>query len=146
MTNDYRRLDFPQYAMALAVAASARSEDPYDRVGAVVLRADRTVAGTGYNGAPAGMTIDWSEKKAVRMAAIHAESNALRLTTPSQIIYGFLATTKSPCVDCLKLAAAYGLADIYYGEPAGPSHAKAFDAAEMLNINLHHIDLDEVCR
>ena len=50
-----KRLDWEEYALELARVASLRSEDPFMKVGACVLRNDNSVAGVGYNGAPPGI-------------------------------------------------------------------------------------------
>ncbi len=131
------RPTFPAYALLLARAAATRSEDPERKVGAVVLRADMTVAGVGYNGAPSKMTIDWNDPLAVDRAAIHAESNALRLTVPLDVRGGLLASTLSPCVDCLKLVAAYGITQVWYIEQAGESHWDNTIAAKLLGIEFN---------
>ena len=53
------RLDWECYALSLARVASLRSEDPFVKVGACVLRYDNSVASLGYNGAPPKVNIDW---------------------------------------------------------------------------------------
>ena len=54
-----KRPSWEEYALELAKVASKRSEDPYLKVGASVLRYDNSVAGLGYNGAPPNIEIDW---------------------------------------------------------------------------------------
>ena len=78
------RLSWEEYALQLATAAAARSEDPYERVGACVLRLDYSVAGVGYNGAPSGVEIDWSDRDRRRERVVHAEVNALRYVRPDE--------------------------------------------------------------
>lgn len=107
-----RRATWDEYAIGLAVAAAVRSEDPYVRVGAVVLRTDHSVAALGYNGAPPGVEINWSDRDARRQRVIHAETNALRYLRPGE---GYLiAVTLMPCVECLKLARAHGIHEVRY--------------------------------
>jgi dCMP deaminase len=110
------RLDWASYALGLAFHASQRSEDPYCQVGAVALRADNSVAGVGYNGAPSGTEIDWSDRNLRRQHVIHAEANALRWTTPGEMAGGWLATTHHPCCNCLTLIASYGVRKVIYSE------------------------------
>jgi dCMP deaminase len=133
------RFTFPEYALALAEAASLRSEDPRNQVGAVVLRADNTVAGVGYNGAPTGMAVDWADESAVRRVAIHAEANALRLTTRRDAEGGLMACTLHPCSDCLRAIAAYGITRIYYSRPAGLSHMEAPETARLLGLRVMRV-------
>ncbi len=102
------------YALALAVVASSRSEDPYIQVGAVVLRHDKSIAGIGYNGPPAGIDIDWSDRDERRKRIVHAEVNALRYVKPNE---GWLvATTLLPCRSCLQMISSYGIKKVVYHE------------------------------
>ena len=108
------RLSWGEYALKLAQSASERSEDPYIKVGACVLRTDRSVAGVGYNGPPSGVNIDWSDRDERRKRVIHAEINALRYSIPGEC--SLLACTLLPCNDCLKTISAYGINQVIYKE------------------------------
>jgi dCMP deaminase len=99
------RPSWEEYALRLAEAAACRSEDPYVQVGAAVLRFDNSTAATGFNGPPSGVDIDWSDRDSRRPYVIHAEDNALRYCKPGEV--WVVATTLSPCTDCLKLISAY---------------------------------------
>jgi dCMP deaminase len=108
------RPNWDEYAIILAEAARTRSEDPYVQVGACILRHDKSVASVGYNGAPSGVAVDFSNRDERRPRMIHAEANALRYIRPGE---GYLlATTLLPCLECLKLAASYGIHDVLYKE------------------------------
>ena len=106
------RPNWNEFAMNLAATASARSEDPFRRVGACALRYDHSVAGIGYNGAPSGISIDWSNRDERRKYVIHAEANALRFCRPDEV--GFLASTLLPCTNCLTLIASYRIPRVFY--------------------------------
>lgn len=110
------RITKQSWSIQLAFASALRSEEAH-RCGAVVCRPDGTVLGIGYNGPPAGVTINSQERATRRKFAIHAEQNALRLTTPNAAKGGWLATTLHPCAECVKLASAYGIDTIYWSEP-----------------------------
>ncbi len=120
------------YAMDLAWVASSRSQDPYVKVGAVVLRRDRSVASTGYNGPPPGVEIDWSDRASRRMLIIHAETNALRYTMPNQVRGGLLAVTHHPCMSCLPAIAAFGL-DVVYSVELDPETYPPQDLATIVD-------------
>lgn len=113
------RLGKTAYAMALADTAASRSEDPYHQVGCCLIRHDDTVAALGYNGAPPGVDIDWSDRDARRAWVIHAEANALRYVTPGEV--KLMVTTMMPCSSCVLLAAAYGIKDIVYRDELDPA-------------------------
>jgi dCMP deaminase len=108
------RPSWEEFASVLAEAASTRSEDPWVQVGAAVLRPDRSVAGVGYNGAPSGVEIDWSDRDGRRPFVIHAEDNALRYCHPGDV--WLVAVTLSPCVDCLKVIKAYKAQKVVFRE------------------------------
>lgn len=109
------RPTWEQYALTMAEAAATRSEDPFVKVGAVVLRPDHSVAGAGYNGAPSGIGLDWEDRDNRRIFVIHAEVNALRYCTPRELGNGSLmAVTHETCASCLPHIAAYGIRRVVY--------------------------------
>lgn len=114
------RLTWDEYAMAFAETARSRSEDPYKAVGACLMRADHTVAAMGYNGAPAGVEVDWSDREARRPWVLHAEMNALRYVRPGEV--ETLATTYLPCYECMKVIASYGIKRVIYAEALDPRY------------------------
>lgn len=134
------RPDWVNYGLNLADVARSRSQDPYVQVGAVVLRRDHSVASIGYNGAPSGVDLDWSDREARRVLMIHAEVNALRYCTPTDVREGYLMVTGTPCLSCLTSIAAYGIAFVYYRDelenyPTKESH----QVAKELGLYLRHI-------
>ena len=124
-----KRLDWEEYALELARVASLRSEDPFMKVGACVLRNDNSVAGVGYNGAPPGIEINWENRDERRRRVVHAEVNALRYVKPGE--GELLACKLLPCNDCLKMIASYGIkkvifSDIYELDKSSLSLAREF--------------------
>lgn len=107
-------MNWAEYGMQLAFAAATRSKDPWRKVGAVVFRKDNSVAGVGYNGFPAGMFEDWTDRDTRRKFVIHAESNALRYCKPGEV--WLLCCTTLPCNECLRSAASYEINRIVYSE------------------------------
>ena len=133
------RLSWEQYALMIAKVASARSEDPYQKVGACVLRNDFSVASVGYNGAPPKIEIDWSNRDERRARVIHAEANAFRYLKPKE---GYLlASTLLPCRNCIQLAASYGIKKIIYSEEYEQDNI-AHNLCTEFNIKLTKISLD----
>jgi dCMP deaminase len=108
------RISWEQYALELAKVASLRSEDPRTKVGCCLLRHDHTVASLGYNGAPAGVEIDWNNREEKHKRVVHAEINALRMVKPNEVYLA--AITHACCNDCLKSLAAYGIKVVVYAE------------------------------
>lgn len=129
--------NWEEHALGLAVMASLRSKDPWQQVGACLLRHDNTPI-VGYNGFPAGVKEDWSDREARLLYTVHAEQNALRYVQPNECYLG--ATTLLPCNNCLKALASYGIRKIVYlkeYERDGTSHA----VAEKLGIELKKLDI-----
>lgn len=110
------RMSWDKYGLEIAKAASYRSEDPYLKVGACVLRIDRSIISIGYNGAASGVDIDWGDRDSRRSYVIHAEINALRYCTPDQTRGGYMYVTHHPCLECIKVIASYGIDTVTYSE------------------------------
>lgn len=109
-----RILDWDHYALLLANVAAMKSKDPWKKVGCCLLRSDNSIASVGFNGFPAGMEEDWSDRDRRRMFVCHAEQNALRYITPGEA--STAASTLLPCNDCLKSLASYGIKKVIYSE------------------------------
>tara|TARA_R110000787_G_scaffold141418_4_gene254929 strand:+ start:2509 stop:2934 length:426 start_codon:yes stop_codon:yes gene_type:complete len=112
MKNGRKRKSWPVTALNLAFSiADSRSEDPYRQVGAVAIKKDGSIV-AGYNGAPSGIDIDWSDRDARQFRAIHAEENVLNFCKPGEV--DFLAVTCTPCYSCIKTIAAKRISKVYY--------------------------------
>lgn len=123
------RLNLQEYAMKIAETAALRSEDPFHKVGACLIRPDHTIAAMGYNGAPSGVEIDWSDRDERRLWVIHAEANALRYVRPGEVY--MMASTMMPCRECVLLAVSYGVREIVYRDELDPA---VYDKAKVLEI------------
>lgn len=133
--NGRKRLSWPKTALNLALnVAYYRSEDPYVQVGAVAIKNDDSVV-LGYNGAPSGVEIDWSNRDDRRKRVIHAEANVLNFVKPNEV--KFLATTHLPCPECLKIISQKKINLVYYrGELEGYPNDFSFQLAEEFKIKL----------
>jgi len=107
-------MNWDEYAISIADAVAKKSKDPWRKVGAALLRHDNTLAACGYNGFPADMDEDWSDRAYRRSFVVHAEQNALRYVKPGEC--KVIATTTLPCNDCLKAIASYGIKRVVYNE------------------------------
>lgn len=108
------RPTWAEYAMNLAIAASTRSADPYRQVGAAILGINNETLGTGYNGAPPGFEVDWSDREKRLKYVVHAEVNCCKYIVPGQA--RLIAVTLSPCTSCVQTIAAYKIPTIIYRE------------------------------
>jgi dCMP deaminase len=106
------RPSWEEYALSLALVVARRSCDPYVKVGSCALRHDNSVASVGYNGPPAGIDIDYSNRDDRRKRIIHSEINCLRYVKPHECY--LLACTLLPCNSCLTAIASYGIKTIIF--------------------------------
>lgn len=94
------------------------SEDPYKKVGAVVLGKDGRILSTGYNGLIQNKNVHnkfWINRDSRRSFMIHAEVNALSCISRYDDPY-FIYVTLLPCGYCASLIACYGLKHVVYSE------------------------------
>jgi deoxycytidylate deaminase len=136
-----KRLSWEETAVRLAFnIADYRSQDPFVQVGAVIIKNDNSIL-LGYNGAPKGVEIDWSDRDGRRDDVIHAEENAL-----GNVAYGevkLLAVTGMPCKTCLKTIANKGVKRVYYGcELQGYDNESTKQRAKRYGIELIHFPID----
>lgn len=124
--------------MDLARTAARKSKDPWVKVGACILRHDNTIAALGYNGFPARMSEDWSNRDERRRFVVHAEQNALRFIKPDEA--RLIACTLLPCNDCLKSIASYGIPVIVYDQLYAPD-SSTVDLAASFGIELIQCNL-----
>lgn len=111
------RKGFDEWAMGLAIAVSLRSRDPSTKVGAVIIREDKTICSLGYNGFPRTMEDkpEWWNLRSEKYArVIHGEMNAL-LNAKESVKGMTLYVTHPPCEHCAKHVAAAGISRIVYG-------------------------------
>lgn len=133
------RLSWEEYALKLALVAAERSCDPYVKVGSCVLRHDNSVASLGYNGPPAGITIDYSDRDKRRKKVIHSEANCLRYIKPGECY--LLACTLLPCNNCLTLISSYGIKNIIFKDVYDKDNS-TLELAEEFGIKLKQIFLE----
>lgn len=133
-----KRYDWVTTSLILAEQiAKLRCEDPYVQVGAVAVKSDKSFI-LGYNGAPSGVNIDWSDRDMRRPRVIHAEANALNFCRPGDKIE-FLAVTHLPCSECIKLIKQKEINNVYYMHIL-PNYNNTLTRrlAEDFHINLIH--------
>lgn len=79
-----------------------RSKDPSMKVGAVIVRPNKTIAGLGYNGFPRGVRDDaerYANRSMKYAMAVHAELNAI-LNSREVLAGCAIYTTFHPCARC----------------------------------------------
>jgi len=105
-------------AKKVAEEISKTSEDPYKKVGAVILNQNGRVLSTGYNGLIQNKNVNkkfWVNRDKRRQYMIHAEVNALSCVSRYDDPYSIYVTLL-PCGYCANLIACYNIKEVYYSE------------------------------
>lgn len=113
--------------LALATHIAQWSKDPSTKVGAVIVRPDKTICSVGFNGFPAGMEdkTEWYEDRNEKYPrTIHAEMNALLFARERVKGYTLYTWPLAPCADrCAVHLIQAGIARFVF--PGVPNNAKA---------------------
>jgi dCMP deaminase len=123
------RPSWDEYFMATAVLVSSRSSCERLHVGCIVVSTgkhpNRLVA-AGYNGFLPGAPHDSHIRDGHEQATVHAEQNAVADAAKRGVsLQGTVCyVTHYPCVNCAKMLAAAGIAEVRY-RPASRSSASA---------------------
>ena len=136
-----KRLNWAETAMKLAYdIANYRSEAPYVQVGACIIKKDKSML-LGYNGAPSGVDIDWSNRDKRRARVLHAEANVLNFVKPDEV--ELLACTHLPCTECLKVISQKKIKEVYFSEFLYNYDSDlTINMAEEFGINLIHMKVN----
>jgi dCMP deaminase len=115
------------------------SRDPSTKVGCVILRPNKTVAATGYNGFPRGVE-DLPERYADRETkykfTCHAEANAI--VTAREDLDGYaLYCTHPPCNECAKLIIQAGIIAVYTPPPSDEMKERWGDSWDITRQMFH---------
>mgnify|MGYP001553070542 CR=1 FL=1 len=117
--NFSRRPSWDEYFMATAVLISSRSNCERLHVGCVIVtggeRKNRIVA-AGYNGFLPGAPHASRVRDGHEQATVHAEQNAVAdAARRGSSVEGCIAyVTHFPCLNCVKILAAAGIAEVKY--------------------------------
>lgn len=137
------RLSWAETGICLAYEiARCRSQDPYLIVGAFAKKHDGSVV-LGYNGAPCGIDIDWSNRDERRKRVLHAESNTLNFCQPGEV--EMLCVTHLPCSECIKVIAQKKIKKVYFSEFAAGYDARlTIKLAGEFGIYIRQIPFDSI--
>lgn len=110
--------------IALAKHVGSWSKDPSTKVGAVIVRPDRTVASLGYNGFPRGV-VDGDDRLNDRPTkyamVVHAELNAILSSKEDLTGHTLYVSPLHPCSQCAAAIIQSGIKRVvaHYTEPKG---------------------------
>ena len=98
----------------LADLIGSWSKDPSTKVGAVIVRPDRTIASVGYNGFPRGVEDVYTTRDAKLLRTVHAEANAILAAQESLRGYTLYVTPLHPCANCAAFIIQSGIKEVHY--------------------------------
>ena len=110
-------LKWDQRFMDLAALVANWSKDPSTKVGAVIVRPDRTIVSVGYNGFPRGVWDDsnkLSDRNEKYPRTVHAEANAILTANESVKDCTLYVTPLFPCATCAGLIIQAGIKEVNY--------------------------------
>ncbi len=127
--------------LEMAEHVAAWSKGPRKRIGAVIVRPDKSIASLGYNGPARG----FDDEAFLRMTrdeqhsvVIHAEDNALRQTHDAESVAGYTLYVSPlfPCDKCAEKIARAGISRVVaYCGHISPDWRASAEAAEQVFIN-----------
>lgn len=104
----------------LATFVAEWSKDPSTKVGAALVRPDRTVAAVGFNGFPRGVLdhVERYEDRAIKYEmVVHAEMNALLSSRESLEGYTLYVAPLPPCTQCAAAIIQRGIRRVVIAMP-----------------------------
>lgn len=123
MTNWHERF------FALADLVGSWSKDPSTKVGAVIVRPNRTIASVGYNGFPRGVEDKYTTREAKLLRTVHAEANAILTANGDVRGCTLYVTPLHPCANCAGLIIQAGISKVYFKlGPRADAWADHYDA------------------
>ena len=102
----------------MAKGYSSWSKDPSTKVGAVIVRPDKSICSLGFNGFPPGdpdLPEDYNNREVKLSKIIHAEENALRFAREKCTGYALFVWPLPCCLKCSKKVVNAGIAYMYFG-------------------------------
>lgn len=124
-------LTWDEYYFSLCDANAAKSKDPSTRVGAVIVRPDRTIASMGWNGFPRGVEDHYQDREHKLLRTVHAELNAILNAREPLHGYTIYVSPLFPCSNCAAAIIQSGITCVIarMGQPR-EEWAKSFEASK----------------
>lgn len=147
------RKSWDAWMLGLAAYVSTRSRDPSTKVGAVLMRPDKTIASVGYNGLPRGIADDerLHDREWKYANVVHAEINALVHAREPVGGYTLFVYPFHPCSNCAAAIIQAGVTRIVTLEPApeqkdrwGASFLYATNALREAGVSVVVYPTDEI--
>lgn len=123
-------ISWDEYFFRLCDVNASKSKDPSTKVGAVIVRPDRTIASMGWNGFPRGVADTYEDREHKLMRTVHAELNAILSAREPLHGYTIYVSPLFPCSNCAAAIIQAGITCVIarMGQPRD-EWAKSFEAA-----------------
>jgi dCMP deaminase len=119
--------------LSMAELVGSWSKDPSTKVGAVIVRPDRTIASLGYNGFPRGVKDEYQDRDHKLLRTVHAEMNAILSAREPMKGYTLYVSPLFPCANCAAAIIQSGVSTVVARMGAlRPEWQTSFDAAADL--------------
>lgn len=137
----------------LADLVASWSKDPSTKVGAVIIRPDRTIASVGYNGFPRQVDDTYGTRENKLLRTVHAEANAIVSAREPLHGYTLYVTPLHPCANCAGLIIQAGIMEVHYkikaaSSPAWKEHYKVMTSMfhqagiiDHVHVNRHGLNI-----
>lgn len=89
-----------RFFTGMAGYIASASKDPGTKVGAVIVRPDRTIASLGYNGFPRGVDDTYQDRDHKLLRTVHAEMNAILSAREPLAGCTLYVSPLCPCATC----------------------------------------------
>jgi dCMP deaminase len=137
------RESWDEYFLRMAHAVASRSTCLRLQVGAVLVQ-ERSVRGTGYNGAPRGITSCLEAGECLvrngRCArSVHAEANVILQSDADDRVGGTVYVTAIPCWNCALLLSNSGISEVVYDQTWGRETGEVEELFGEAGITLRQI-------
>lgn len=106
-----------RHFLNMAREHSDLSKDPSTKVGAVIVRPNKTIASVGFNGFPIGCSDkpeNYSDREKKYRRVVHAEMNAICFCNESMDNYTLFTYPFAPCPRCAGPVIQKGIKTVYY--------------------------------
>lgn len=131
-------MNWDHYFLRIADVAASKSKDPSTKVGAVIVRPDRTIVSVGYNGFPRGVA-DTPERLNDRPTKysliVHGEMNAILSARESLEGCTLYTVPFMPCDRCFVHVIQTGIKRVVFPSPTADQLSRwkeAFDRVWLL--------------
>lgn len=119
--------------LELSSLVGAWSKDPSTKVGAVIVRPDKTIASVGYNGFPRGYDDVYGTREDKLLKTVHAELNAILSAREPLHGHTIYVSPLCPCSNCAAAIVQAGITSAVFQMGATrPEWAASFEATKQI--------------